>query len=87
MSEVGRGEAWISPMYWRMKVPGLRSLVAKSPDWPFAGCEGLFIGVIFAREHGPLGVFGGMSRVSGGFARRAERWVDARDLLCIGAVR
>lgn len=27
----------MAPMYCRMKAPGLRSFVAKSPDCPFAG--------------------------------------------------
>ena len=29
-------DVWILPRYWRMKVPGFRSLVAKRPDSPFA---------------------------------------------------
>ena len=65
---VGKGEAWISPMYWRMNVPGFRSLVAKSPDCPFAGWEGVLMGVIFTSEEGPVGMFSGMVE-SLGFVR------------------
>lgn len=60
-------------MYCRMKVPGLRSLVAKSPDCPLAGCDGEEIGVIFTNWHGPLAVFAGMSEIFEGFVLRAER--------------
>ena len=56
-----------------MKVPGLRSLEAKSPLWPFAGCVGIRMGVILTSGQTPWGVFGGMSRVSVGRARRAAR--------------
>lgn len=59
-----RGEAWISPMYCRMNVPGFRSLVAKSPLCPFAGWEEVVMGVILTTGLGPLGVFGGRSLVS-----------------------
>lgn len=49
-----------------MKAPGLRSLVVKSPLWPFAGWDGALIGVIFTRVQGPLGVSWGMVMASSG---------------------
>lgn len=36
-------------------MPGFKSLVAKRPDWPFAGCEGRVMGVMRTRVLGPRG--------------------------------
>lgn len=69
-------EACSSPRYWSMNVPGLRSLAAKSPDWPAAGWEGEFMGVILTRVHGPLGIFGGIGGESGVGVLRWVRWVE-----------
>jgi hypothetical protein len=55
------GGAWISPRYWRMNFPGLRSLDAKRPDCPYAGCAGEVMVVILTRGHGPFGVLWGVS--------------------------
>ena len=54
----GGGAACISPRYGRMKVLGLRSLDAKSPDWPAAGWDGEVIVVILTTGYGPYGLFG-----------------------------
>ena len=62
-------EAWISPRYCKMNVPGFRSLAAKSPDCPLAGWVGVAIGVIFTTEEGPVGMFAGMEMASPGFVR------------------
>jgi hypothetical protein len=37
------GQEWITPRYSTMKEPGLRSLVAKRPACPHAGCAGSVI--------------------------------------------
>lgn len=60
-------EVWISPRYCKMNVPGFRSLVAKSPDWPYAGWVGVVMGVIFTIEEGPVGMFAGVEMASVGF--------------------
>lgn len=59
-----------------MKVPGLRSLAANKPACPFAGWEGVDMGVIFTSGHGPFGLFGGGGLASSEGVRRAERWSD-----------
>lgn len=69
-------EACSSPRYWRMNVPGLRSLAAKSPLWPDAGWEGEVMGVILTGVHGPLDVFGGIGGVSGAWFLRFVRLVE-----------
>lgn len=66
---VGGVEAWISPMYCRINVPGFRSLVAKSPDCPSAGWVGAVMGVIFTSEEEPVGMVAGMEIASLDFAR------------------
>ena len=81
------GEAWISPRYWRMNVPGLRSLAAKSPRWPAAGWEGEVIGVILTSWQGPLGVLDGMLRESLSGVLRDVRWVWVSVREYAGAVR
>ena len=71
--DAGDSEMWISPKYCSMKVPALRSFAAKSPFCPFAGWEGVVIGVILTRGDGPLGLLGGMDMASLGRDRRDER--------------
>lgn len=53
-----------------MKVPGLRSLAVKSPDWPAAGWDGEDIGVILTSGLGPLGELDGMDSMSLGAVLR-----------------
>lgn len=77
-SGVGGREMWISPRYCRMNVPGFRSLAAKSPCCPFAGWEGVSIGVILTSGQGPRGVSDGMDMASFGRARRDERCSGVR---------
>jgi len=67
----GGGEVWITPRYWRINVPGLRSFVAKSPLWPHAGWDGVVIGVIFTSGQSPKGVVAGISGDSFGRVCRA----------------
>lgn len=69
----GRGDEWITPTYSMMKDPGLRSLVAKRPAWPQAGCAGSVICVIFTMGQGPFGRFGGIESASCGLIRRLAR--------------
>lgn len=71
--------ACISPRYCKIKVPGLRSFEAKSPDCPLAGWAGEVMGVILPRLQGPLGVLAGFSGMSRGRVRRAVRWAGVRD--------
>lgn len=61
-----------------MKVPGLRSLVAKRPFWPCAGWEGVVMGVIFTGALGPLDRLDGMHLESLVGMRRAEKWEALR---------
>jgi hypothetical protein len=81
------GEAWISPRYCKINAPGLRSLAAKSPHWPAAGCDGEDIGVILASWQGPLGVLDGMLKESLVPVLREVRFAGVSVRECAGAVR
>lgn len=69
----GGGEEWMTPRYSMMKEPGLRSLAAKRPAWPYAGCAGSAIWAIFTRGQGPLGAFSGIESASCGLMCRLAR--------------
>lgn len=71
-----------------MNCPGLRSLAAKSPLCPHAGCVGVVMGVILTRGLGPLGVLGGGMRAEslGGVLRLVRSWGE-RVFEYAGAVR
>lgn len=56
-----------------MKEPGFKSLAAKSPNCPFAGCEGSVMGDILTRVHVPRGVLGGTCLVLSASLGRVRR--------------